>query len=265
MHAFQAMAVPEWAVGIHWFGQSSFAIKDTHGTIVQIDPFFPHDRPAEWFIHATPPLDESTLRTDAVLLTHNHDDHTLPESLLRIREAFPACRFVGPRESIDTLLEHGIGEDKLQVVEVGETVTLGSMQVHAVWAKPPGGAPEDGIEPPDVAHFGYVIEAGGVRIYVSGDPVNTFGEHEELLAPIAARKPHIGFLTTHPTEGEFPYFDGSVKIATRLGLKTAVPAHYQCFVKRNYDPQIWADAFPEGGPETLIIPYNSAVIYQPPS
>ena len=68
-------------------------------------------------------------------------------------------------------------------------------------------------------------------------------------------------LTTHPTEGEFPHFSGSVEMALKLGLKAAVPSHYRCFVKRDYDPEPWADMFPEDGPKPIIIPYNSAIVY----
>lgn len=262
MHPFDTLSVPEGAVGIHWFGQSSFAFKDAAGTVVQVDPYFPSERPADRFIHAQPPLDETTLPTDFVLLTHNHRDHTWPESLVKIHQAFADCRFVGPVESIDNLSEHGIPEDRLMTVNAGDSVKLDGVTVHVVWAKPPQGAPEDGIQPPDVQHFGYVVEIGGVRVYVSGDPINTFADHDELTQPIAALRPDIGLLTTHPTEGEFPFFDGSVKMAQKIGLKTAVPAHYQCFVKRNYDPQAWAAAFPQDGPELIIIPYNRAIVYR---
>jgi hypothetical protein len=78
---------------------------------------------------------------------------------------------------------------------------------------------------------------------------------------LAALEPDIGLLTTHPTEGEFPFFDGSVRTAQRVGLKAAVPAHYACFVKRNYDPREWAAQFPPGGPEPRIIPYNQSIVY----
>ena len=261
MHAFAELKVQEHAVGIHWFGQSSFALKDAAGTVVQVDPYFPTERPAEKFIHDAPPLDETTLPTHYVLLTHNHRDHTWPESLLRIHATFPACRFVGPAESIDNLRDHGIPESQMTTVAAGDRLALGTVIAHAVWAKPPGGAPEDGIEPPDVTHLGYVVEIGGVRVYISGDPINTFAEHDELLEPIAALRPDIGFLTTHPNEGEFPYFDGSVKTALKLGLKAAVPAHYECFVKRTYDPQEWAAQFPADGPQTVIIPYNGSTVY----
>jgi L-ascorbate metabolism protein UlaG (beta-lactamase superfamily) len=261
MHPFAALVVPPGAVGIHWFGQSSFAFKDAAGTIVQVDPYFPRERPADRFIHAQPPLDETTLRTDFVLLTHNHLDHTWPESLLRIAAAFGHCRCVGPEESVANLLEQGVPADRLTTVHAGDSVSLGTMAAHVVWAKPPQGAPEDGIAAPDVTHLGYVVEAGAVRVYISGDPIHTFPDKDALIQPIADLRPQIGLLTTHPSEGEFPFFAGSVKMAQRLGLRTAAPAHYQCFVKRNYDPQAWAAAFPVEGPELLIIPYNRSVVY----
>lgn len=263
MHPFATATVPENAVGIAWFGQSSFALRDSAGITIQLDPYFPRERPPERFIDSEPPLDETTLPTDYVLLTHNHRDHTWPESLLRIHGAFPACRFVGPEESIANLREHGVPAELMTAVTAGDTVELDSMWAHVVWAKPPEGAPEDGIPAPDVDHLGYVVEAGGVRVYVSGDPINTFADHDELIKPIAALKPDIGFLTTHPNEGEFPYFEGSVRTAVKLGLKAAVPAHYACFVKRDYDPAEWAARFPDEGPEPLIIPYKGSVVYSP--
>jgi L-ascorbate metabolism protein UlaG (beta-lactamase superfamily) len=264
MHPFASLAVPQHAVGIAWFGQSSFALKDSAGTVIQLDPYFPHERPEERYIYSESPLDETTLPTDYVLLTHNHRDHTWPESLLRIHGAFPICRFVGPVESMQNLREHGIPEELMTVVTADDIVSLGTMRAHVVWAKPPEGAPEDGIAAPDVDHLGYVIEAGGVRVYVSGDPINTFAEHDELIQPIATLKPDIGLLTTHPNEGEFPYFDGSVATANKLGLRTAVPAHYACFVKRDYDPAEWAAGFDEGDPEPLIIPFKGSVVYSVP-
>ena len=261
MHPFEQLTVPLGKVAIHWFGQSSYAIKDASGGILQVDPYFPHQRPADTFIHAQPPLDESSLRTDHVLLTHDHGDHTCLESILRIHAAFPAARYCGPLESIKHLSEGGIPAHLLTTISAGETKTLGSLTVHAVWAKPPQGDRQAKIPPPDVTHLGYVVQAGAVRVYVSGDPIHTFGSRDDLLAPIAALQPDIGLLTTHPSEGEFPFFDGSVVTAVKLKLKVALPAHYDCFVVRNYDPQVWAAAFPANGPATRILPYNSAFVY----
>mgnify|MGYP006292846489 CR=1 FL=1 len=261
MHPFDALDVPQGAVGIHWFGQNSFAIKDKAGTIIQIDPYFPHDRPPARFIHPEPPLDESELPTDFVLLTHDHGDHTCIESLRRIHAAFPTVKLVGPVESVEHMTEAGFPTSNLGVIEAGQTVALGTMKAHAVWSKPPQGAPTDGIAPPDVTHLGYVIEAEKVRVYVTGDMVRTFPDHDAWVDPIASLIPDIGLLTTHPTEGEFPDFEGSVTLALKLGLEAAVPAHYDCFVERTYDPKAWATCFPSDGPRPIIIPYDDAIVF----
>jgi len=267
MHLLANIEVPANAVAIHWFEQSCFAIKDASGTILQIDPFFPHERPAERFIHATPPLDESHLPTDYVLLTHDHRDHTCPESLRRIHEASPHMRVFGPEESTRRVAE----ETEIRAVttiQAGDAVNLVSMTAHAVYAKPPLGDPSVAIPPPDVTHLGYIIKTTGPTLYFSGDPINNFAEQDALLQAIATHQPDIGFLTTHPSEGEFPFFSGSVKMAERIGLQHVVPAHYACFVKRDYDPQVWAANFPESLPEDfshrpipILIERNSHIIY----
>ena len=258
MHPFESLVVRDGAVGIHWFGQSTFGLKDAQGTIVQVDPYYPRERPAERFIHARPPLHEASLHTDFALLTHDHGDHTCTESMARIAAAYPHVQIVGPAESIQRVRSAGIAA-QTTTIAAGDTAQLGTMTAHAVYAKPPAGLPGDGIAPPDVTHLGYVVEASGVRVYISGDPVNTFAEHEELLAPIRDLKPDIGLLTNHPSEGEFPFFAGSAKMAAALGLKAAVPAHYACFVTRDYDPRAWAAALVRVEP--LIIPYNQSAVY----
>jgi L-ascorbate metabolism protein UlaG (beta-lactamase superfamily) len=261
MHPFGELVVPEGRVGIHWFGQNSFAVKDPAGTIVQVDPYFPHDRRPERFIHAEPPLDESQLPTDSVLLTHDHGDHTCVESIQRIHAAFPEARFVGPSESTARIIANGIPQGQVTPLAAGDEVVLGTLVAHAVWSKPPQGVPTEGIEKPDVQHLGYVIVAGEVRLYITGDLINTFADHEELMEPVAQLSPQIGLLTMHPTEGEFPSFEGAVKMALRLGLEAVVPAHYACFAKRTYDPWDFARQLPEDGPRPLIIPYNTSILY----
>jgi L-ascorbate metabolism protein UlaG (beta-lactamase superfamily) len=266
MHPFAVLNVPKGSVGIHWFEQNAYAFKDAQGTIVQVDPYFPHHRPPERYIRSQPPLIESELPTHYVLMTHAHSDHTNSETLTRIHSAWPAARYIGPAESIDQILrDTDVERDQTFVLSAGESADLEGIEVHAFYSKPPSGDPEAGISPPNVSHLGYVIEMEGFRLYITGDAINNLAEHDELVAPIAALEPDIGFLTTHPTEGEFPFFEGSILLAQRLGLKTAVPSHYACFAKRTYDPREWAALFPADGPVPLIIPWNTHVVYSPPT
>ena len=262
MRPFSELAIPQGSVGIHWFEQNAYAIKDSDGTIVLIDPYFPHERPPERYVHPDPPLDESQLPADYVLMTHAHSDHTCPETLARIHKSWPEVIYIGPKESVAKILtETEINEKYTIIVTAGESVQLGTMTAHVVYGKPPGGDPKSGIKPPDVTHLGYVLEAGGVRVYNSGDEINTFGDLDDMVNPVAELHPDIGFITMHPTEGEFPFIDGSIKMAQRMGLKTVVPSHYSCFTKRDYDPQGWVDQFPADGPKPMLIPHNSHIIY----
>ena len=259
MHPFEDLVVADDRVGIHWFGQSSFALKNAAGTIVQVDPFYPRQR--EGFIHPRPPLNEASLHTDHILLTHDHGDHTCIESIDRIRATYPEVRLVGPSDCAASLEEAGIPADHVSVVTAGDSASMGTMTAHTVFAKPLDGDPDNDIGPSSVEHLGYVVDTGAVRVYISGDPINTFAEHEKLLKPVRDLKPDIGFLTNHPTEGEFPFFEGSAKTAIELGLKAAGPTHYGCFAARDYDPLEWASHLPADGPEPLIIPYNQSVVY----
>ena len=237
MHPFTQHDVPDGAAAVHWFEQSSFAVRDAAGTLTLVDPYSPHDRPADRFIHAKPPMDEAEWPAHFVLLTHAHGDHTNPETLARLHAGTPDARYLGPQEAIDQLVEETpIAPAQCTAVSAGDRVQIGTMALNVVYAKPPDGDPNAGIEPPDTPHLGYVVEAGQHRLYFTGDPINTFAEHESLTAPVAALQPTVAFLTNHPTEGEFPYFDGCVRMATRCRVGIACPAHYACFVARNYDP-----------------------------
>jgi len=263
MHPFVDLEIAVGSAGVYWFEQSSFALKDSAGTIVFVDPYSPHDRPAA-YIHAEPPIDESQWQVDVVLLTHDHGDHTHPETLARIHAASPHARYVGPSAAIDHILsETQIGADRCTRVTAGDHYHVpgtGVVQVDSVFAKLPAGDPGANIAPPDTEHLGFVVGLGGVRVYVTGDPINTFANHRALTDPVERLQPTVGLMTTHPSEGEFPFFAGCVEMARRVGLRTAVPAHYQCFVARNYNPLEWQTEF-TGSPETCIIDRQSHAVF----
>jgi len=262
VHPFAELAIPKRSVGIQWFEQNAYALKDSQGTVLLVDPYFPHERPPERFIRSQPPVAESDLPTDYVLMTHAHSDHTNSETIVRIHEAWPQAKYIGPKESIAQIVQDAtVSEDQTITIAASESLSLGDIVVYAFYSKPPQGDPKAGIKPPRVTHLSYVIEMESLKLYITGDPINNLAEQGDLIAPIAALQPDIGFLTTHPTEGEFPFFEGSLLLAQKLGLKTAVPSHYACFAKRTFDPEEWAALFSTEGPKPLITPWNSYIIY----
>ena len=197
-----------------------------------------------------------------MLFTHAHGDHTNSETVARIHASWPEATCVGPHESIAQILaDTGVNLAHTRVIAAGESIKIGSIAVDAFYSKPLQGDLTVGIAAPNVSHLGYVIGMEGIVLYMTGDAINNLADHDELVGPVARTTPDIGLITTHPTEGEFPFFEGSVSLALKLGLKTAVSSHYACFAKRTYDPRAWAALFPAEGPKPLIIPWNTHVIY----
>ena len=158
------------------------------------------------------------------------------------------------------MVDGGIPKELVQEITAGKSLPLATWTADAVWAKPPEGDPDAGIAPPDVQHLGYILKSGPIGLYVSGDPINNFADQDDLLGAVASHAPQIGILTTHPDEGEFPFFEGSVDMALKLGLEVVIPSHYQCFVTRTYDPNKWAAGFPMEGPLPMILSYNQSVV-----
>ena len=121
MRPLKTLEVPQNKIAIHWFEQSSYALKDAQGTILLVDPYSPHSRPADRFIHATPPFDEASLPADYVILTHAHGDHTNSETIQRIWETSAETKFVGPAESIAQILrDTDVAEANTQIIQAIE-------------------------------------------------------------------------------------------------------------------------------------------------
>ena len=140
MHPFEDLEIPDGHVGIHWFGQSTFGLKHPDGTILQVDPYYPRERPADKFIRTRAPLMEEALRTNWVLLTHDHGDHTCMESIDRIRSSYAHVKFVGPSESCARMRDGGISDASITQVTAGDNVltivegweSLGHLENHLV-------------------------------------------------------------------------------------------------------------------------------------
>ena len=138
MHAIEAATVDPGSVAIHWFEQSSYALKEREGDHRDDRPVLSPPAAAREIHSCRPPVDEAEVRTDWVLLTHNHSDHTCIESLLRIRDAWPKARFAGPVESVQAMVEAGIPQERTITVRQ-RPAGAGRLQVAAVYAKPPEG------------------------------------------------------------------------------------------------------------------------------
>lgn len=202
------------ALTITWLGHSGFRIE-TPGAVLLVDPWltgnprFPQDRRAEAIRGAT-----------HVLLTHGHGDHS--------SDAVAICRETGAvlvgtydlvgwwaaREGIE-----GLGFNK------GGTVTLGDARVTMVAASHSSSvAGPDGAPVYAGREAGYMIEAGGETVYVSGD--TDLMADMEWMADV--HRPTIGILAAG---GHYTMDMERAAYACRRWFRfhTVIPCHWGTF------------------------------------
>lgn len=116
---------------------------------------------------------------DAVLLTHEHPDHYLPDHLLRADAPIFTIEAVAGHVRSDA---PALGE-RLTVVPPGESFDVGSIPVRAV------GELHAVIHPelPRITNSGYVLDLGGTSVYHPGDALTGPGQDVDvLLVPVSA-------------------------------------------------------------------------------
>jgi L-ascorbate metabolism protein UlaG (beta-lactamase superfamily) len=249
----RTQAVSQNSVAIWWLGQNSYVIKGA-SVCIMIDPFFSRPGDPARYVHDESPIRPDELQPDAVFCTHNHSDHTDPGFLVPLAQHSPATRFLGPPESAQAMTEAGIAADRVRALGNGEVVQVGVASVQVVLSKTPAVS--------DVAHLGYIAELAGVRIYNTGDIMRGVTREPSLMEPLCSAAPHIALITTSPTEEEFPDFDEAAQLAAAIGARVAVPAHYDCFAKRTFDPAPFAERL-RGSAATRaeIIPYCGCFLF----
>lgn len=218
-----------------WLGQHTFIIK-AGGKVFYIDPWF-----APWESRQTPPLldAEEVNNADFVLVTHGHGDHLCPETLPGIAAASPQAIFISPRAEAGRMIEEGrVPENRLRPLNAGEVLNVEEVRITAIKSKH-----ETFDEHPTLGFpfLGYVVEAGGVTFYHSGDCIL----YEGLLTTLQAW-PHFDalFLPINGRDaerflsgciGNFTYQEAA-ELAGELQPGLVAPSHYDMFAGNAEDP-----------------------------
>lgn len=225
-------------------GQVGIGIKGPDGTIY-VDPYLTDNGGGGEKLERNfpPPLPpDGVTDASAVLLTHDHIDHTDPETVLPLAGASPGARFFGPFTSRDTLVQAGLDEGRVSRARVGEAFEVAGARVTPVPS-----AHTELEEDPERGHpyLGYVIEWNGVTVYHAGDTVPYDGMLETLgrwridvmFVPINGRD---YFRTAQDIVGNTDYRE-AVEMAEALDVGLVVPTHYDMIPPNTVNPAYFVD------------------------
>ena len=255
MDEINTVKIGKGELGIFWLGQNSFIIKMSTGGLIAIDPYF--SRTSRFnYIHEQPPIRSEDVCVDFVFCTHDHLDHTDPDTLSKVAQHSSETVFVGPKESCDRFMNIGISPQRVKKAVVNETVAFEGFTVTSFHSIRP-------TEPVNTTHLGYLFDFGFVKAYNMGDSnMSVVDDPMHVLGEVAKHAPEIAMF---PIIGDFrgrrPR--DAYEFSKILRPKIVIPCHYGCFTDRTIDPQIFASLFEDTSDiQVVIIDYKGHFIYK---
>jgi L-ascorbate metabolism protein UlaG (beta-lactamase superfamily) len=197
---------------VMWLGHAGFLLR-LAGKSIYIDPYRAPDGPA----------------ADIVLVTHDHFDHFSPEDIKRL--AGERMHVIGPATVTEQIKGPAVS------IAPGETVEVDGIDVTAVAAYNTNKVNSEGrpFHPRDAGWVGYVLRAGGRRVYHSGD-TDVIPEMDQAAGVDVALLPVSGTYVMTPVE--------AAEAARRIEPKLAVPMHWGTVIGSLEDAQEFERAAP---------------------
>ena len=208
---------------IRWLGQAGFEITSPMGVKVVIDPYLGNScMDLVGFKRMMPaPMTIEEFSADALLISHEHPDH-LDIDLMRTLSDKKEIPVYGNVSCKGVLTDAGINTDFLKLVTVGETFSIGDVEITVV----PCDHGTQCVDP-----FGFILKTGGLCIYFAGDTAYS----PEVLQPAVQAKPDIALLPINGMYGNLNSQE-ALKLASDMGCKTLIPCHFWMFVEHGGDP-----------------------------
>ena len=222
-------------VAIFWLGQSSFIFKTCSDTLVGLDLYLSRTPSREPHLYPAPPMKPEEVKVDYVFCTHDHWDHTDPDTLSAVAKASPKTFFLGPKESHDHFLKMGINQRRANIMEPGVSKSFNDFKVTPFLSI----LPREGI----TTHFGYLFDFDGLKIYNMGDSSPDVASNPEpILNPVAEVHPDIAIF---PIIGDYRERrpEDAFAFTKIVRPKIVIPCHYDCFKNRTIDPSKFTNLF----------------------
>ena len=215
-----AAEVPQGAVRLWWLAQAGFAFKSASGTTVYVDPYLSDacERLHGFKRLSLSPLGADDVRTDLLVLTHEHTDHLDPDALPIIARNNPKCLFAGPEGCREGLVEAGVPKGSFTLLEPNAKHQLADLTIHA--------APADhGDFSPDA--LALVLDFGGVKVMLSGDSSLRPG----LFQPLIDLRPDVLLPCINGGFGNMSTIDAA-RLVEAVRPRYTIPCHYWTFAEQ---------------------------------
>lgn len=116
---------------ITWYGTASLVLETSNASIL-IDPytkFLPKGRETE---EQTKEREQAFKNQKNILITHGHFDHlsSVPALFLNVD-----CKVYLTKTPYDTMNKNGFNKEKMQVIDFGDTLTFGDIEVKVLKGK----------------------------------------------------------------------------------------------------------------------------------
>lgn len=204
---------------VFWLGQAGL-LFEFNGVRVMVDPYLSNSvEKVEPKNYRRQSIDEGffDIKPDILILTHNHLDHTDPETLERMFSKHGGICVLASYNAWQTARKFG-GDNNYVMFNRGTVWTEKGIKFEAVYA-----------EHSDDKAVGVIISYGGRNYYITGDTLYNKKVIKDINIPI-----DVVFLPINGVGNNMNMTDAA-HFAEEIKAKTAVPIHFGMFDSLNAD------------------------------
>ena len=198
---------------ITWIGQAGIIVKTEKLKII-VDPYLSDScHKVNPLSYRRYPADTSLLEKnyDVIMFTHDHLDHTDPESYTPILNNNPNITVFAPTNSFNKVVECGKGPNYVM------------FNRGTVWSQSDAVFKAVKAEHSDLTAIGIIIESKGKKIYITGDTLYNESIFEDIPDDI-----DLCILPINGKGNNMNIIDAA-KFANKIGAKRIVPVHVGLF------------------------------------
>ncbi|MEO7144103.1 MAG: MBL fold metallo-hydrolase [Bryobacteraceae bacterium] len=228
MRQIREFAVPKGSVALWWFGQNGYIFKSPEGTLASVDLYL-----TDSCAGLTPGIDSrrqapvlippAEIDVDVFACTHNHQDHTDPETIRGLRNK-DTMQFVGPHPSCAVYKAEGVESGRIVPVWPDGEIEFRDLRLTGTFALP--------TDTTDINHMGYVVQFGhGPKVYVTGDT-----DYSDLLVGVTKHAPELMITCINGGYNNLSHWEAA-DLAGKIKPKAAIPCHYDMFADNSVNPR----------------------------